>query len=404
MLVRAQHCLELVHLLSKRSGGLVGERLKVMDEMSLIGISTFVSQIRQVGVWLKHQAVADGFKADGSGKRLGGDAGCIGKLPLQLAHGQIAGIGQVRHPHLAFRLVEPFGCRLHLPRVKPGGQTLANQKRFKILDRLLILLGLNLGCHLGDYLVPRLIKFNVRRAIWLCERLEKGKHPPGEEADCDDFDHTTGLHKEWLALQANEANLRQLTRGCAAKLHRGAAKIQDEFDTGVRDHLLDARLCRVGSFQDPEALHTVLEHGMWDEFLILQHCNPSLSLQNETFLSSISCCNPEIAPFNGANVLLFSSSTCKLFDSIKPFPASTNRSMTSSSVWSCALLTAIQEASQVCATILSRTFSLVGCDTDHRADQIDGTCPRSLLSDSTNIVPGGPVTHLSNVGFSLILW
>src|SRR6266567_450089 len=89
---------------------------------------------------------------------------------------------------------------------------------------------------------------------------------------------------------------------------------------------------------------------------------------------------------------------------IKPFPASTNRSMTSSSGWSCALLTALQEASQVCATILSRTFSLVGCDTDHRAVQIDGTCPRSLLSDSTNIVPGGPVTHLSNVGFSLILW
>jgi hypothetical protein len=95
---------------------------------------------------------------------------------------------------------------------------------------------------------------------------------------------------------------------------------------------------------------------------------------------------------------------CKLFDSIKRYTASTNRIMTSSSVCSCALLTAIQEASQVCATILSRTFSLVGCDTDHRAVQIDGTCPRSLLSDSANIVPGGPVTHRSNVGFPLILW
>src|SRR6266496_3562825 len=309
MLVRAQHCLEHVHLLSKRSGGLLGECLKVMDEMSLIGIATFVGQIRQVGVWLKHQAVADGFKADGSRKRLGGDAGCIGKLPLQLTHGQIAGIGQMRHPHLAFRLVEPFGCLSHMPKVKPGGQKLANQKRFKILDRLLILLGLNLGCHLGDYLVPRLIKFNVRRAIWLCERLEKGKHPPGEEADCDDFDNTVGLHKEWLALQPNEANLRQLTPRCAAKLHIGAAKIQDEFDTGVRDHLLDARLCRVGSFHDPEALHTVLEHGMRDEFLILHHWNTSMSLQNETILSRISFCNPEIVPFNGANVFLFSSAT-----------------------------------------------------------------------------------------------
>jgi hypothetical protein len=222
-----------VHLLSKRSGGLLAERLKVMDEMSLIGIATFVGQIRQVGVWLKHQAVTDGFKADGSGKRLGGDAGCICKLPLQLAHRQIAGSGQVRVAHLAFCLVEPFGCRLHLPRVKPGGQALANQKRFKLLDRLLILLDLNLGCHLSDHLVPRLIQFNVCRAIWPCERLEKGKHPPGEEADCDDFDNTVGLHKEWLALQPNEENLRQLTRGCAAKLHIGAAKIQDEFDKGV---------------------------------------------------------------------------------------------------------------------------------------------------------------------------
>ena len=61
MFVLAQQSLQLVHLLSKLSRGLVCERLKVMDEMSLIGISIFVSQIRQVGVWLKHQAVADGF-------------------------------------------------------------------------------------------------------------------------------------------------------------------------------------------------------------------------------------------------------------------------------------------------------------------------------------------------------
>src|SRR5262249_50491314 len=147
----------------------------------------------------------------------------------------------------------------NLLRLKQCVQSLGNQKVLKCFGRFLILICLNLRSDPRNQITQGGIKLDAQSAVWPPLALEKRRRTPGEEPRGDDFDDTVGLKSQRLALQANEANSRQLAARRAINLHVGAAEIQNQLDARIRSNLLDTVVCGVFLLQDPQSLHMVLK-------------------------------------------------------------------------------------------------------------------------------------------------
>src|SRR6266540_1736852 len=104
MLVVSEHVLKTSHLLCEFTGCPISKVLKVMNEMRLVCITKFVSQLRKVRLRLKHKAVSDSLKPDGSRQQLRGYPRCLANLSFQLANGHVAVIGHIR----SYRMLGSF--------------------------------------------------------------------------------------------------------------------------------------------------------------------------------------------------------------------------------------------------------------------------------------------------------
>ena len=61
-----KYFLQFEHLGGKFPRSFVRESLEVVNEMRLIGVTEFLGEVGQIGIWLKHQPAVDGLKTDGA--------------------------------------------------------------------------------------------------------------------------------------------------------------------------------------------------------------------------------------------------------------------------------------------------------------------------------------------------
>ena len=92
------------------AGGHTGERLKVMDEMGLVGIAEVLCQIRRSPLGVDEQHIANGFEADDTRHHFRCDTREIFEAPLKLAGRKRRLVSEVFHTQLSPRVIQLLRC------------------------------------------------------------------------------------------------------------------------------------------------------------------------------------------------------------------------------------------------------------------------------------------------------